>query len=1304
MSRKKRKLNKVGRKSRRVASAVAVCAISGMMFSGSASAQVTKTAADVLYRYETGIYTHTWQSSPAFFSGTDLLWPGNTFTYPSGHATSTGGSQVYTYDFSSGAINLSASLNSSFEQFVEFDEVLFHTAPPYNAYTDYNTGNVLVDTLTHSLINSYYAPYWYAVLNANDVIVPADGSGYAVKTDTGVGSTLNLTGTNQFNGTVQLGTTTDSGVRDGGAYLYSGTTTFNGSLNANLFMGNTNADYYGTGVGYGTATTSTAIFTTAATTITGNISESAPSVGDNVTRVEFQGNNTISGTVGVDNVYVSGSGVVFNGNVTADALTFSSLTAPAVGIAGSASFGDNVGMTGDVNYAGGNAILNLGKNSFVDGDIINTGTNNGTLNFLGGHNVVTGGVGTIGTINVGGNTAWVQLNTLGAPVNGTTTVGTLAINADKAVVEVGGLLTATSVTMGGHYSKLELRDRSSSAPGTEVGTPTTGAYTSLTSPATYEAKGMKGTLDFGIAAGGVQGKGTLEVGDGVNVKFTTDPTLGIKAVNANNATLVFAGSSSVGGYLGTSATSSNTFNRIWAGTSGNSPLVNTVTFQNDIYVGVNAATRMTAGSLSESDTYTGSLNVGGGTVNLNGDLHGNLVFGSGSGNAPVSVETSPYSGYGDGGVGGTWSNGGTVNIADSKTVSGTITTNFDNTGVLNFMGSSSYIGAIGASGKVLNAVTFNSASTGSATTGFTAAIDGNVYASTVTIGNSGSELKPVALSDITGDFDYAGATAMQGWTGGTVANIKSTVTQLGGALVLNNAHDAINFGTAHVTAASFTTHGGALSFTVNSLDQTGVDGAASTPNGSSLLTLTGALAMTGAEKVQVNYVGSLANGGTCTLIDAASGSGWTTSTDTDASPQVFDNSFSINSSVSQVSGDLIVTANRTGSGAYAANENYIQKSGTVGSFTNNAGIALGTIAAAGSQTGAMVEVIQKLDIDNFGYGNNQANLATQVRRLAPIANASITESAFSSFDLSLNAVDMRMSALRGKCVVPDGDTSKESSHDSGVWLKGLGSYGRQQQRGEYDGYASTVYGTAVGFDGCVNEDLLLGIAGGYTATDVDQKDFRYGDTMHIKSYQMMGYLNFDVTSAFYVDGAISYGLNNYDGSRTAALDRTAASNFDGTQFGADLGIGYGFKLGSKTTFTPQASVDYKQLQQDAYTETGAGAISLNVDGQSINRTRLGLGARLATEWANPGITFRPEVAFHWYHNIGTQSEESVASFVGGGSSFVTPGVALDSNAWNLSAAVTAATKGAFSLQLRYDLDSRTEFMAHTGSIIARIGF
>ena len=158
----------------------------------------------------------------------------------------------------------------------------------------------------------------------------------------------------------------------------------------------------------------------------------------------FEGDNQINGSVVAGGVYVRGSNVNFNGSVTAP-IYFSS--------AGAANINGGGDVVGTVNFQGRDATLTLSNGSNITGSVVNSATNNGTLNFE-GSSVVTGAVGTINAVNVTGDTSRVQLNT----VSGDTTVNTLTISADKAVVEVGGKLTG-NVNMGGHTSKLELNDR-----------------------------------------------------------------------------------------------------------------------------------------------------------------------------------------------------------------------------------------------------------------------------------------------------------------------------------------------------------------------------------------------------------------------------------------------------------------------------------------------------------------------------------------------------------------------------------------------------------------------------------------------------------------------------------------------------------------------------------------------------------------------------------------------------------------------------------------------------------------------------
>ncbi len=1009
---------------------------------------------------------------------------------------------------------------------------------------------------------------------------------------------------------------------------------------------------------------------------------------------------------GVGNFNTNGTGLTQSNIAFADAGTANLHT----GLTGTIDFNNKAAT---VNVWAGQTIAEATSGARA---VTSTGGTNGVLNFLGA-GTITGDVGasvTTGVSALNVNTAGTSTNTVVADGNifaasiNLKTSGALTLTADHSIVGT----TATALTTGtpstvttdvANTGTLTLAGGAQSVTGVvgakllALGTVNAGAaaatstFNNMVYANTLNITGNGSTVvlngQAGLKADGTAGTNanstnaglvgtvdfnskfsTLQIGDNVNL---TTGAGGIQMANAENATLTFAGTSRVtgvvgGDVLGTPAGRS-TLRTINAGVTGEA-----VTFTNDVFV-------------SETALPTTFHVTENGTVNFNGNLHGQLVFNTGA--------------------------DGTVNVSDSKslivtTANTPAAVSIQNSkGTINFLGSTVLSADLGVTGTNLKAVNFNTA-----TNNVTQAINKNVFADTVTIGGAAGTTA-VSKADVTGVYDYAGATRMTAFAGGTTANISNVTSlpdaniTLGGNLVIANATTAVNFGVAHVATGNVTTNGGAMSFTVHTTDIT-TGGSVSASTGSGQVTATGALNMTGAEKVQINYVGSLAQGGTYALITSTSGAAINLGNETGS--KVSDNSFSIDTSVAKaLNGSLIVTADRTGGTTYAANQNYIQKAGTVGDFSNNAGIVLGGIAAAGSQTGDMVQVIQKLELDSFGYGNNAANLATQVKRLAPVANAALTQSSLAASGLSLNAVGVRMSALRGDTKVASSDvvtglSAGDEVTSNGFWFKALGSSNAQDKQGAYDGYSSKVYGLTAGIDNRVNSDFVVGAALGLTKADINQADFRTGDTTRINNTQLMGYGTYNLSPELYLDGALSYGRNAYTGVRATAVGRTALSSYNGNQLGARLGLGYGLDLGDKLKLTPMASVDFSRLNQDAYTETGAGAINLAMDAQSTSNTRLGLGARLNKEWTDGDTTYRPEVALNWYQNSNILNNDVKASFVGGGAAFVTPGTtSISRNTVNLGVALTVLSNKTSSIQIRYDLDKSTGFTANTGSLLAR---
>ena len=183
-----------------------------------------------------------------------------------------------------------------------------------------------------------------------------------------------------------------------------------------------------------------------------------------------------------------------------------------------------------------------------------------------------------------------------------------------------------------------------------------------------------------------------------------------------------------------------------------------------------------------------------------------------------------------------------------------------------------------------------------------------------------------------------------------------------------------------------TTNGATLNFSVAAQAWASNAGGALDANAAS--SITGAagssLVMNGNEKVNIALLGSLKNNQSHTLIGVETATGAQTGTATDNS-YVIDSVLSRNSS-----GDLVVTFTRD-------SNSYVTKSATAGHSSNGAAVRLGALGAAGTAYSADMQlVLNKLDLDQWGYGNNQAHLATEVKRLAPIANNSDVQAALAS--------------------------------------------------------------------------------------------------------------------------------------------------------------------------------------------------------------------------------------------------------------------------------------------------------------------
>ncbi|MBM3868236.1 MAG: autotransporter domain-containing protein [Verrucomicrobia bacterium] len=944
-----------------------------------------------------------------------------------------------------------------------------------------------------------------------------------------------------------------------------------------------------------------------------------------------------------------------NFNVVDGTTQFGTLT---FSFGGTANF--HQGLSGNIDFQGTTGTVNIAAGKDLVGNVV--GTNDGTLNFAGGNSQLTGSINGVDTLSVGSAGAGVGASSQGTlVVTGNITANTVSLangsTLDARANVTGDIVTTADgtgslvLTAGNQTVSGSIGSASASLAAATVGaTGTTTRFNGATPTAGVSHVDLvtfagDGTLVLNGANGGAAasgligavdftsgGEGTLAIGSGVNLTFGAG---GISLQNANVATLDFLGDSTVVGQVGAPA----------------SGLVLAGSTPGDIRAGVNGTVVNFGGRVFVSGTTFHV--VGTGTVNFADDLVGPLVYEA----------------------------DGTVNFNDAKRVVGVVTTTNDNQGVLNYLGGTTLAGSIGTAADRLRSVNFHTDTTQASSAqslgfdifsvdtviGNTGVVSGNATATVATLTANIHLGTDVTLADASTTLYTSGAQTL---VGGTSVDFVHT----------KNANGTLSLGT--VSRSTFgdtlTTNGGTLGFAVAATPFTTLAGnnGLVAPLSSSRLTGLDAgssLVMSGAETIQVSFLGSLRNNVSATLVDVDGGA-------TGAQAGTLrDNSFTIDTTLSRVNGDLVVTTSRNAM-------TYVTKSASLGSRGDGMAIRLGALAAAGTgYSASLATVFNKLDLDQWGYGNNAANLARQLQLLTPAGDGAAVQA---SLGLTSQAIG----------TVLDASADMTTKHASGndYWVRAFGGRQSRDNGGEYAGFRANLGGAVVGTDRVVG-DAVVGLALGYGMASVTSDGIRAGDESDVNSTIVGAYVRVPV-GQFFLNAMVSGAQHDTDTNRQTAVGERAQGEYDGDEFGGTLQFGRRFALASEgVSVTPILAVDYAHYSQDAYAETGAGDIGLRYAEQDYSQSAASLMVRFSKEKKlGEGVASVWNAYLGYRRLLSTPTYDNTVSFVGDTESFfvggwqdgakgsVTGGVSYD---YNPRAGVTYS--------LRYDGETKSGFNVHT---------
>ncbi len=274
------------------------------------------------------------------------------------------------------------------------------------------------------------------------------------------------------------------------------------------------------------------------------------------------------------------------------------------------------------------------------------------------------------------------------------------------------------------------------------------------------------------------------------------------------------------------------------------------------------------------------------------------------------------------------------------------------------------------------------------------------------------------------------------------------------------------------------------------------------------------------------------------------------------------------------------------------------------------------------------------------------------------------------------------------------DQLSQTQGRSGLWLNGYEQWGKQQDKPDFAGFGYRIGGATIGFDRTLSDNLMAGVSFGYSGTDVNL-DLHQGNgyIMNLSGSLYGSYF----TENGYVEGAISYGRNQYSNHRfltIGALQSEADSDHDGDLFSAYLGGGYyfhanGWRVG------PFASLRYIYLNEEGFTETGADSLDLTVDRRATDSLVSELGLRAARAFKTTNGNLIPELSAALNYDFDTNDGMITSSFTGSpGAEFSIKGYEVEKYGVVVGAGLTFVHKSGISAALKYNGEFREKYQAH----------
>jgi len=327
----------------------------------------------------------------------------------------------------------------------------------------------------------------------------------------------------------------------------------------------------------------------------------------------------------------------------------------------------------------------------------------------------------------------------------------------------------------------------------------------------------------------------------------------------------------------------------------------------------------------------------------------------------------------------------------------------------------------------------------------------------------------------------------------------------------------------------------------------------------------------------------------------------------------------------------------------------------------------GALQAFDALSGEIHASVQTALIDDSGY-MRQAVLGRLRSAGYAGATGGMVPLAFGGPDMTVSAADGAFdrvdhaSMAYGPMVTKAPVLKAPAAYDSDLtfWAQGVGTWGRWNSDGNAATMDRTLGGAFVGVDRRFADTWRLGLAAGYTQSDL-KVDAR-ASSADIETFHVAGYAG-TMLGPLSVRAGVAGAWHDIDTSRSIIFPgflETAQAKYHGSTAQAFGEVGYGMAFGT-VAVEPFAGAAWVHVETNGFTETGSlgGVAPLAGAGNQEDVGYTQLGVRAATSFALPNGAFViPRLTVAWQHAFDDITPTAALAFQSTGIPFTIAGVPL----------------------------------------------